>query len=78
MRKQWNKLGLPGTLYSLRHTFVSIVSSQTHLAEGTLKHLIGHSKDMDTFGTYKHQVDGELEQAASVINLTFERLKDAK
>ena len=78
VRKQWNKLGLPGTLYSLRHTFVSIVSSQTHLAEGTLKHLIGHSKDMDTFGTYKHQVDGELEQAASVINLTFERLKDAK
>lgn len=78
-RKEWNKLkeerGLPGTPYSLRHTFVSIVSSQTHLAEGTLRSLIGHSESMDTFGTYKHQVDGELEAAADVINLTFERLK---
>lgn len=82
VRKQWNKLkeerGLPGSPYSLRHTFVSIVSSQTHLAEGTIKELIGHSQSMDTFGTYKHAVRGELESAASVINLTFERLKDAK
>lgn len=78
-RHQWNDLkaerGLPGSPYSLRHTFVSIVSSQTHLAEGTLKALIGHSENMDTFGTYKHTVDGELEGAADVINLTFERLK---
>ena len=82
VRKQWNKLkaerGLPGSPYSLRHTFVSIVSSQTHLAEGTIKELIGHSQSMDTFGTYKHAVKGELEEAASVINLTFERLKQAK
>lgn len=82
VRKQWNKLkaerGLPGSPYSLRHTFVSIVSSQTHLAEGTLRQIIGHSKSMDTFGVYKHEVKGELETAASVINLTFERLKDAK
>lgn len=82
VRKQWNKLkaerDLPGTLYSLRHTFVSIVSSQTHLAEGTIKTLIGHSESMDTFGTYKHEVSGELERAAEVINLTFERLKSAE
>ena len=80
MRKHWNKLkaerNLPGTPYSLRHTFISIVSSQTHLAEGTIKELVGHSQTMDTFGTYKHAVDGELETAASVINLTFERLKN--
>lgn len=78
-RHQWNDLkaerGLPGSPYSLRHTFVSIVSSQTHLAEGTIKELVGHSKSMDTFGTYKHAVKGELETAAEVINLTFERLK---
>lgn len=82
VRKQWNKIkeerSLPGTLYSLRHTFVSIVSSQTHLAEGTIKELVGHSQSMDTFGTYKHAVKGELETAADVINLTFERLKQAK
>ena len=79
VRKQWNKLkaerDLPGTLYSLRHTFVSIVSSQTHLAEGTIRQLVGHSQSMDTFGTYKHAVAGELENAANVINLTFERLR---
>lgn len=82
VRKQWNKLkaarNLPGTPYSLRHTFVSIVSSQTHLAEGTVRELVGHSQSMDTFGTYKHEVKGELEQAADVINLTFERLKTAE
>lgn len=79
MRKQWNRLKrqkhISGTPYSLRHTFVSIVSSQTHLAEGTLKSLIGHSDSMDTYGTYKHTVNGEMEQAADIINLTFERLK---
>ena len=76
VRKHWNRLkaerGLPGTLYSLRHTFVSIVSSQTHLAEGTIKELVGHSQSMDTFGTYKHAVRGELQTAADVIDLTFE------
>ena len=79
MRKHWNRLkaerDLVGSPYSLRHTFVSIVSSQTHLAEGTIKELVGHSQSMDTFGTYKHAVKGELERAADVINLTFERLK---
>ena len=83
VRKQWNKLkaerGLQGTLYSFRHTFISIVSSQTHLAEGTIKELVGHSDSFDTLGgTYKHIVNGELENAASVINLTFERLKSAQ
>lgn len=79
MRKHWNRLkkerNLSGTPYSLRHTFVSIVSSQTHLSEGTLKSLIGHSESFDTFGTYKHEIKGELAQAAEIINLTFERLK---
>ena len=82
VRKQWNKLkkerGLVGTPYSLRHTFISIVSSQTHLAEGTIRELVGHSDSMDTFGVYKHHVDNEIENAATVINLTFERLKTAE
>lgn len=83
MRKHWNRLKqereLKGTPYSLRHTFISIVSSQTHLAEGTIKELVGHSDSFDTLGgTYKHTINGELENAASVINLTFERLKSAE
>lgn len=79
LRKHWNRLkeerNLKGSPYSLRHTFVSIVSSQTHLAEGTLKSILGHSESMQTFDVYKHRVDSEYENAASVINLTFERLK---
>ena len=79
-RKQWRRLAaerdLPGSPYSLRHTFVSIVSSQTHLSEGTIRELVGHSEaGMDTFGTYKHEIEGEIENAAEVINLTFERLR---
>ena len=79
VRKQWNRLkaerNLSGTPYSLRHTFISIVSSQTHLAEGTIKELVGHSKDFQTFDVYKHKIDNEIENAGKVINLTFERLK---
>lgn len=79
VRKQWNKLkaerNLSGTPYSLRHTFISIVSSQTHLAEGTIKELVGHSDTFDSFGVYKHRIDNEIENAGKVINLTFERLK---
>ena len=79
VRKHWKRFkaerDLPGTLYSLRHTFVSIVSSQTHLAEGTIKELVGHSQSMDTFGTYKHAVKGELQTAADVIDLTFEAIR---
>ena len=79
MRKHWNRLkaerNLSGTPYSLRHTFVSIVSSQTHISEGTLKDLVGHSDSFDSFSVYKHEVNGELKSAADVINLTFERLK---
>ena len=81
-RQHWDKLkaerNLPGSPNSLRHTFVSIVSSQTHLAEGTIKELVGHSDSMDTFGVYKHSVRNELEEAADIINLTFERLKAAE
>lgn len=79
MRKHWNRLKkerkLSGTPYSLRHTFVSIVSSQTHLSEGTLKTLVGHSDSFDSFSVYKHRIDNEIENAGRIINLTFERLK---
>lgn len=52
------------TPYELRHTFVSIVKS---LPEGFLKKIVGHSKDMDTFGVYGHEVDGELEYIADRV-----------
>lgn len=56
--------------YELRHTFVSVVKE---LPEGILKPIIGHSKVMDTFGVYSHEVQGDAEQAASLINAAFVR-----
>lgn len=80
MRNQWNELkaerGLPGTVYSLRHTFISLTKSA--LPEQTIKDIVGHSVSMDTFGTYGHIVDGESRRAAEIIDLTFGDIFGAK
>ena len=73
LKNQWNRLAeereLPGTLYSLRHTFVSITKNV--LPEASLKAYVGHSKDFDTYGHYGHEVDGEARRTAEIIDLTF-------
>ena len=80
MRNQWNELkaerDLPGTVYSLRHTFISLTKST--LPEQTIKDIVGHSVSMDTFGTYGHIVDGESRRAAEIIDLTFGDIFGAK
>lgn len=76
MRNQWLMLkeerNLSGTVYSLRHTFISITKSV--LPESVIKDIVGHSVSMDTFGTYGHIVDGESKKSAEVIDLTFGQL----
>ena len=73
MRNQWARLkaerDLPGTLYSFRHTFVSLMKDQ--LSESAIKEYIGHSESMDTYGTYGHEMDGEHKKTAEIIDLTF-------
>lgn len=73
MESQWRKLkaerDLPGTIYSLRHTFISMMKNV--LPENTIKDVVGHSKSFDTFGTYGHILDGENQRTASIIDLTF-------
>ena len=54
--------------YELRHTFVSVVKK---LPEGEAKALVGHSKNMDTFGVYGHALEGEDQQVAIRINSLF-------
>ena len=61
----------PISLYEMRHTFVSI---SKQLPEGTVKNLVGHSKNMDTFGIYGHQISGEAEQTAKAVGELFEKL----
>ena len=60
------------TLYELRHTFVSMEAGQ--LTEGQLKMLVGHSKNMDTFGVYQHEMQG---QRAELADATTEAIKKA-
>ena len=73
MRNHWNILkkerDLPGSVYSLRHTFISMMKNV--LPEQTIKDIVGHSVSMSTFETYGHIVDGEDKRAAEVIDLTF-------
>ena len=66
--------GLGGSVYSLRHTFVSMVKNS--MPEQMVKTIVGHSATMDTFGVYGHTVDGELRQAAEIMDLTFMNIKE--
>ena len=73
MRNHWAILkkerGIPGTVYSLRHTFISLMKNV--MPEQTIKDIVGHSVSMDTFGTYGHIIEGEERKAAKVIDLTL-------
>lgn len=59
------------SLYELRHTFVSIVKT---LPEGRIRPIVGHSKNMDTYGTYAHILKGEIEETTKEIDRLFEKL----
>ena len=50
--------------YNLRHTFVSLAKT---MPEGTVKSLVGHSRQMDTFGVYAHLVNGEEQRTADQL-----------
>lgn len=73
MRNHWQILKrerhLPGTVYSLRHTFISFMKNV--MPEQMVKDICGHSINMSTFETYGHLVDGDQRKAASIIDLTF-------
>lgn len=71
--KRWHRYcqanGIPEiSLYELRHTFVSVVKQ---LPEGDVKALVGHSRNMDTFGVYGHQMTGDGERIAGSVNEAF-------
>ena len=73
--RDYNHFSAKTTLYELRHTFVSITKS---LPEGYLKQLIGHSKDMDTYGVYSHEIISDRDNAAKMIQDIFDNLLDEK
>lgn len=61
----------PISLYELRHTFVSVAKT---LPVGEVKPWVGHSKDMDTFGVYAHELSGDTAQVSQDFNRLYERL----
>lgn len=73
MRNHWNMLkkerNLPGSVYSLRHTFISLMKNV--MPETMIKDIVGHSVSMPTFSTYGHYYEGEENEAAEVIDLTL-------
>ena len=79
-RKSWQRYCAANDIpkispYEMRHTFVSIAKN---LCEGQIKPLIGHSRNMDTFGTYGHEINGELQQTAQEIDHLFTEILRVK
>ncbi len=78
--KQWytyrRQHGIETSLHELRHTFVSAVKAD--MPEPLLKSQVGHSEDMDTYGVYGQEMDGDIETTATIIDTVFDRLIDAK
>ena len=67
------RLGIPKvSLYELRHTMISVCKTQVPLA--LLKQTVGHSESMDTFGTYGHELDGDMQLTADLIQTAFDSL----
>ncbi len=57
------------SLYELRHTFVSMTKG---LSDGEIKSLVGHSKNMDTWGVYSHNIIGEKQKIAEKLESIFD------
>ena len=73
MSNQWIQLKkerqLSGTVYSLRHTFISMMKNV--MPETMIKDIVGHSVSMQTFHTYGHIMKSDKASAAKIIDLTF-------
>lgn len=69
-RKYCEQIGIPPTsLYEHRHTFVSV---NYKTPEYLLKKMVGHSNNMDTRGQYGHEVDGQREITATLVDTALE------
>ena len=61
----------PISPYELRHTSFSVAQT---LPEGLARKMGGHSRNMDTFGVYGHQIDGDLELISSLMQSRISEL----
>ena len=54
------------SFHEIRHTMISM--NRNTMSLELLKMVVGHSSSMDTFGVYGHEVEGDKEAAAAVID----------
>lgn len=77
LKRRWEKYQASNgitpavTLYEMRHTFVSMEAGA--LTDGQLKMLVGHSKNMDTFGVYRHEIKGQREELAEATTAAINK-----
>lgn len=57
--------------YELRHTFISIIKA---LPLGLIKPLVGHSINMDTYRVYGHELEGEKQKTAVLVQQQFHKV----
>ena len=59
------------SLYEIRHTMISMNSD---IPDALLKPMVGHSKSMDTRGTYSHEMQGDRERTAQMIGNSIQNI----
>lgn len=64
----------PISPYELRHTFISIIQN---LPESEIKKIVGHSKNMDTFGVYAHDFNDNKKNTSIKIDKIFNDILDS-
>lgn len=60
------------TLHELRHTLISI-GENGNLEEARVKRMVGHTKNMTTYGTYAHAFDTDRQQLADDFDALFDK-----
>lgn len=60
-----------GQASDVHHTYVSLIQT---LPEATIKRLVGHSKNMDTFGVYAHELTDTGSRVSSDLTNIFTTL----
>lgn len=70
LNSEYDKLKLPGSVYSLRHTFVSLMK---YIDLSSLKRVLGHTASMSTLETYSHLIEGEQQKDALIIGKELQK-----
>ncbi len=74
--KSWKRYGeahgISTTVHELRHSAISVLKADLPLA--LMKKPIGHSASMDTLGTYGHEVDGDAQRAAEIMEQVYRKM----